>query len=133
MYGFRYAGSFPVAVSTTLVARNGKLASLARFARTDLAQDHIDTEVASVIMLAGAFVWPVWARAHARDRKGLRVLSHRFAQELLRLCMYGTLRPERHPDIAARLKAGRGAAAKLRPADGRHGAGRRRSGNGVRS
>ena len=81
--------------------------SLARFAKTALAQKNLDTEVASVIMLAGAFLWPVWARAHARGSKDLRLLSRRFAQELLRLCMYGTLRPEHHPDIARRLRARR--------------------------
>ena len=106
--------------------------SMARFARTELAQENLDTEVASVIMLAGAFLWPVWARAHARDSKGLRVLSHRFAQELLRLCMYGTLRPEHYPEIARRLKAGRAAPTRLRSAGGRGAGRRRRSGNGVR-
>ncbi|MGH7322005.1 MAG: TetR/AcrR family transcriptional regulator [Candidatus Rokuibacteriota bacterium] len=80
--------------------------SMARFAKTELAQENLDTEVASVIMLAGAFLWPVWARAHARDRRELPLLAHRFAQELLRLCMYGTLKPEHYPEIASRLKGG---------------------------
>jgi AcrR family transcriptional regulator len=89
--------------------------SLARFAGTEMAQKNVDTEVASVIMLAGAFLWPVWARAHARDRRELRALAHRFSQELLRLCMYGTLRPERYPEVAARLRARGSARAELRP------------------
>ena len=84
--------------------------SMERFARTAPAQENLDTEVLSVIMLAGAFLWPVWARAHATDTRGLRVLSHRFAQELLRLCMYGTLRPAHYPEIVSRLNAGRRAA-----------------------
>src|SRR5580704_15749291 len=67
--------------------------SMARFARTKLAQQDIDPEVSSVIMLAGAFMWPVWARAHAKGGRGLRQLAHRFAQECLRLSMHGTLRP----------------------------------------
>jgi AcrR family transcriptional regulator len=41
----------------------------ARFARTKLAQDNIDTEVLSVITLAGTFLWPVWARPTARGTK----------------------------------------------------------------
>lgn len=74
--------------------------SLARFAATDLAQPAVDSEVLSVINLASAFLWPIWARSHAKsddDRKGL---AHRFAQETLRLSMYGSLRSEKFPAIA---------------------------------
>jgi len=35
------------------------LGSTARFVTTDLAQENIDAEVLSVIMLAGVFLWPV--------------------------------------------------------------------------
>jgi len=90
--------------------------SVARFAQTDLAQENIDPEVSSVIMLAGAFMWPVWARAHAKGGRGLRQLAHRFAQECLRMSMYGTLRPERYPEIEERLKPTEAAATKIRAA-----------------
>jgi AcrR family transcriptional regulator len=86
--------------------------SMARFARTKLAQDNLDTEVLAVIMLAGAFLWPVWARAHGKGNKDRRRLAYRFAQECLRLCMYGTLRPEHYPAIAQRLKSANGACVK---------------------
>ena len=92
--------------------------SLARFAKTDLAQDNVDLEVASVIALAGAFLWPVWARAHAKGTKNLRQLAHRYAHECLRTSMYGNLRPERYPEIAERLKVAEAPPAKLRLADG---------------
>jgi hypothetical protein len=105
--------------------------SMARFARTELAQDGLDTEVLSVIMLAGAFLWPVWARAHAADGRSLRRLSHRFAQEFLRLCMHGTLRPEYYPEIARRLKEGRAAPVKRRAPGGRSPGRRGRSRNGA--
>jgi hypothetical protein len=78
---------------------------LARFARTELAQDDVDSEVLSVIMLSGTFLWPVWARAHAHGREDGAVLARRFANECLRLSMYGSLRSGRFPDIAKRLKA----------------------------
>jgi AcrR family transcriptional regulator len=79
--------------------------SHARFADTDLAQQNVDVEVLSVIMLAGAFMWPVWARAHASSDKERRELAHRFSQECLRISMYGSMRAERFPDIGERLKA----------------------------
>jgi AcrR family transcriptional regulator len=83
--------------------------STARFARTRLAQENIDTEVLSVIMLAGSFLWPVWAQSHGRGEKERRRLAYRFVQECLRLCMYGSLRPDHYPNIAGRLKSANGA------------------------
>ena len=80
--------------------------SLRRWADTKLAKEHIDTEVLSVMTLAGAFLWPVWARSHSRSAKDRRKLARRFADECLRLSMYGSLRPEHYPAIAERLKAG---------------------------
>jgi AcrR family transcriptional regulator len=77
--------------------------SLARFAETDLAEPGIDTEALSVINLAGAFLWPVWARSHAHGDEERRALAHRFSQETLRLSMYGSLQSERFPQVARRL------------------------------
>lgn len=77
--------------------------SLARFAETDLAQDHIDAEALSVMFISGTFLWPVWARAHARDDGERRKLAQRFSRELLRLSMYGSVRPEKYSDVARRL------------------------------
>jgi AcrR family transcriptional regulator len=77
--------------------------SQTRFARTELAQPDVDSEVLSVIMLSGVFMWPVWARSHAASDEERRTLARRFAQECLRTSMYGTMRADRFPDIAARL------------------------------
>jgi AcrR family transcriptional regulator len=77
--------------------------SLERFAATDLAKDGVDAEVLSVITLAGAFLWPIWARSHAQSEGERSVLARRFAQETLRLSMYGTLQSARFPQIAERL------------------------------
>lgn len=84
------------------------------FAKTEFAQDNIDSEVLSVIMLAGAFLWPVWARTKAKGGDKLRAHAHRFAQECLRISMYGNLRSERYPEIAKRLSAESAAGAKKR-------------------
>lgn len=74
-----------------------------RFDSTELSQNNVDTEVLSVIMLAGIFLWPVWARAQYKGSENLRAQAQRFAEESLRISMYGNLRPERYPDIAKRL------------------------------
>ncbi len=77
--------------------------SLERFASTELAQDGVDAEVLSVINLAGAFLWPIWARSHAQGDAERGTLARRFAQETLRLSMYGSLQSDRFPQIAERL------------------------------
>lgn len=77
--------------------------SIRRFAATDLAQPDIDVEVFSIITLAGNFLWPVWARSHSQSNPERGALSHRFAREMLRLSMFGTLRSEKMPKIAGEL------------------------------
>ena len=78
--------------------------SIGRFAETDLAQPNIDVEVFSVITLAANFLWPVWARSHSQNDVERKALSHRFAHEMVRLSMYGTLKSEKLPQIAEQLK-----------------------------
>jgi AcrR family transcriptional regulator len=78
--------------------------SIARFAQTDLAKPNIDVEVWSIITLAGNFLWPVWARSHSQDDGERKALAHRFAQEMLRLSMYGTLNEQKLPQVAAQLR-----------------------------
>ncbi|WCT73031.1 TetR/AcrR family transcriptional regulator [Sphingomonas naphthae] len=85
------------------------LESINRFAATDLAQPGIDTEALTVIMMAGTFLWPVWAEARgdAADRRG--ALAQRFADECLRLSLFGTMRAEHYPDVLDRVKKRGGA------------------------
>jgi AcrR family transcriptional regulator len=79
--------------------------SIARFGQTDLAQPNIDSEVWSIISLAGTFLWPVWAQAHSQTDEERKALAHRFAQEMLRLSMYGTLDADKLPHVAAQLES----------------------------
>jgi AcrR family transcriptional regulator len=74
-----------------------------QFAQTEFAQPGIDTEVAGVLMLAGSFLWPVWALAHSRNAKERQQMAKRLAREMLRLCLHGTLKPEKYPELAARV------------------------------
>jgi len=75
------------------------VSNLERFAKTNLAQPGIDAEVVSVLLLAGTFLWPVWARAHARTAKERQRMTKRFSREVLRLCLHGTLRPDKYADL----------------------------------
>jgi AcrR family transcriptional regulator len=58
-------------------------------------------------MLAGCFLWPVWARAHTRSAKERRQMAERFAREIIRMSLHGTLRPEKYPELDAGLPKGK--------------------------
>ena len=79
------------------------VSSLERFAKTELAQPGVDVEVLSVLVIAGSFLWPVWARAHVRTVKERQQMAKRFSRELLRLSLHGTLRPEKYPGLDAKV------------------------------
>jgi AcrR family transcriptional regulator len=81
--------------------------SFEQLAKTEYAQPGIDTEVVSVLTLAGMFLWPVWARAHARNAKDRQLMARRLSREVLRLSMHGTLRPDKFPELDTRPGRGR--------------------------
>jgi AcrR family transcriptional regulator len=82
--------------------------SLKRFAASDMAVPGVDAEVLSVMNLAGVFLWPVWARAHAEDEASRAALASRFARECLRLSLFGSMRADAYPNIATLLAPGDG-------------------------
>lgn len=73
------------------------------FAQSDMAQPGIDVEVHSVVMLIGTFLWPVFARAHVRTAKERQQMAKRFTNEMLRLSLHGTMRPEKFAELNAKL------------------------------
>lgn len=75
------------------------------FAASEFAQPGIDTEVQATTVLMSAFLWPVWARAHAQSADELKQMSTRFSKEMQRLSLYGSVRPDKY----AELEADRGA------------------------
>ncbi len=81
--------------------------SFHRFTQTDMAVSGIDSEVVSLMLLAGNFLWPVWAKTHEKDEGERRALAHRFANECVRLSLHGTMREECFPEIVAQFPAPR--------------------------
>ncbi len=78
---------------------------LEKFAQSDQAQPDIDVEVHAVMMLIGTLLWPVFMRADSRKAKDRKQLVERFSSEMLRLSLQGTMRPEKFPELDARLRA----------------------------
>jgi AcrR family transcriptional regulator len=80
------------------------LDSMARFAATDLAQPGIDSEVVTVMVMAGTFLWPIWAQARGGGQDAA-AMARRYSNECLRLSLFGTMRPELYPEIVERVQA----------------------------
>lgn len=76
----------------------------AQFAGSGQAEPGIDVEVLSVVNLAGVFFWPILARAHAADEPRRNALTERYNREILRLSLYGTMRPDAFPKLVERVR-----------------------------
>jgi hypothetical protein len=63
-----------------------------------------DAEVIAVLILAGSFLWPVWARAQARDAQERQQMSKRFSLEILRFSLHGSLRSGKYPALEASVR-----------------------------
>ncbi len=68
---------------------NRYMIAMERFAASELAQEGIDVEVHSILMLAGTFLWPVWARAQTRTARDHQEMVDRFTSEMVRLTFNG--------------------------------------------
>lgn len=75
-----------------------------RWVKTKYAQPNIDHEVVTIITLAGHFLWPLWVQAHVKGNRDEDKLARRFTNELLRLSLFGSARPQFYPDVVNRLK-----------------------------
>jgi hypothetical protein len=78
--------------------------SIGRFAETPMAEKGIDVEVMSVIFLAGNFLWPVWAQSHSQGDAERIALADRFAREILRLSLYGSVNEKMVPDVVEAVR-----------------------------
>jgi AcrR family transcriptional regulator len=80
------------------------VSALERLARSPRSQDGIDAEMLGVIGMTSALVWSLMATQRADDEEDARAETHRFARELKRLFLFGALRPESWPELAAELE-----------------------------
>ena len=79
--------------------------AMERLARSSRSQDGIDAEMLGIIGMTSALVWSLMNRQRTQDPDEQRSETARFAHELKRLFMYGALRPERWPELAAELES----------------------------
>lgn len=76
-----------------------------KFVSSEYAQPDIDDEVHAVLMLVGVFLWPVWARVHAKNESERDSMARRFSREIMRLSLNGTMRKEKFDELLKLQKA----------------------------
>lgn len=74
-------------------------AHFGEFYASDRAQKGLDAEVVVLMVMAGAILWPIWTRAHAKSAEERRELAERFSIQLLRLMTFGSMKPEYFPEV----------------------------------
>ena len=77
---------------------------LGEFVRSGYGRDDIDVEVFAFITLASSLLWPIWVGAHARSNKARDKMQQRFVDEMLRLVLFGSLVPQKHPKLLKRFR-----------------------------
>jgi len=80
------------------------VSALERLARSPRSQDGIDAEMLGIIGMSAALVWSLMARQRTDSDEEARAETLRFAHELKRLFLFGALRPESWPALAAELE-----------------------------
>jgi AcrR family transcriptional regulator len=76
---------------------------LGDFSRSGYGQNNIDIEVFAFITLASSLLWPIWVGAHARGAGARSKMQRRFVDEMTRLSLFGSLVPERYPELVERF------------------------------
>ncbi|MEW6270436.1 MAG: TetR/AcrR family transcriptional regulator [Thermodesulfobacteriota bacterium] len=66
------------------------------------SQDRIDPDMLAVILLGATMLWSLRVQSGSATAAATR----RYLRELKRLMLYGVVRPERHPELAAGVRDG---------------------------
>lgn len=83
------------------------VSAMERLAKSPRSQDGVDAEMLGVIGVSAALMWSLMSRRRTDDPETARVETRRFARELKRLFLFGALRPERWPELAAEIERDR--------------------------
>lgn len=79
---------------------------LGDFARSGYGRGDMDVEVLAFITLSSSLLWPIWVGAHAKSSRSRDKMQQRFEDEMLRLVLFGSLVPGKHPHLVKRFRKG---------------------------
>lgn len=86
--------------SLTLNVRN----SIERFSRSRFGADDIDAEIYALIVFGSYFLWPLLIRSRRLSAAKQRKMAERLVTEILRMSLFGSVRPEHAPDLVEAVK-----------------------------
>ena len=79
---------------------------LQKFVDEGYGRRDMDVEVFAFITLVSSLLWPIWVGAHSEGAESREKMRQRFADEMMRLVLFGSLVPGRHADLASRYGGG---------------------------
>lgn len=84
------------------------------FCKSDDAVPGIDADVWAAFTLTVYLCWPIWMHAEKLDPQAQQVTAQRLVREVLRMAMYGTMKPQRFPAVRQMLAEGKPRTAETR-------------------
>jgi AcrR family transcriptional regulator len=79
------------------------LGELRRITSNSKAQPGVDVEMLGYVLMSVGILWPLLARAAHETPVAMERATERLAREVKRLLLFGVLRPEAWPDLAASI------------------------------
>lgn len=79
--------------------------SVRRMIESDVAQEGLDSEALSILILSGTMFWPLWTRAHTKTEAQRTNASRRFTGMLFRVALRGIVKPEFFPGVTDYVEA----------------------------
>lgn len=78
--------------------------SVKSFCASDDAVPGIDAEAYAAFTLMAYLSWPVWMHTEKLKPSAQRTMGQRLVQEVLRMAMYGVMKPDRFPTVRETLE-----------------------------
>jgi AcrR family transcriptional regulator len=84
------------------------------FCKSDDAVPGIDADVWAAFTLTAYLCWPIWMHAGKLDPQAQQATAQRLVREVLRMAMYGVMKPDRFPTVRQMLAEGKPTTAQTR-------------------
>jgi AcrR family transcriptional regulator len=75
------------------------------FSESDIAEENIDVEVHSFMVLVSTLLWPLWQGARELGPQKRKELQKRFSAEVVRMSKYGIIKEEKYIEAKTKPKS----------------------------
>jgi AcrR family transcriptional regulator len=80
------------------------IGEIRKLVASSVAQDGVNAEMLGHLLMAIGVLWPLQARIKNDDEASIREATDQLTREVKRLLLYGVLRPEKWPELAASVR-----------------------------